>query len=398
MRRRLTAAFILLGIVFTLTFAAVRAVSLGDLVRDQARDHLVGHARVIGEMVARQVAAGEPVADLGVGALIDDDQRLVLRRDGKRVVVVTGTRFRDDVVPLTGMASVGAWSVQIDEDPARTASIVRSNVRDLLLVALTMLAMTSFFGAWLASRISRPFHQLAGAAGELGRGRFELDLPKSRMPEVRAIAAALDGSARSLEHDLLRDSEVLTQASHEIRTPLTTLRMELEDWALRDDLPAEVREGATRGVAQVDRVDAITGGLISHARSRSIRADAQGSLLEVAHAVVDRWADALTGGNVRVFVEGDPDVRLTPGPLEQLLDHVLLAITAESPREEPGEVRLTFLGEPDQVRVTVLAADGSRPGDEAELARSAELARAVGGMVTGDPSQPGGLVVRLPIR
>lgn len=398
MRRRLTAAFILLGIVFTLTFAAVRAVSLGDLIQGQARDHLARDARVIGEMVDRQVAAGESVSDLGVGALVDDDQRLVLRRAGEDVVVVTGTRFRDVEAPLTGMAAVGDWSVQIDEDPARTAAIVRSNVRDLVVVALSMLVMTTFLGSWLAGRLSRPFHDLAGAAGELGRGRFELDLPTSRMPEVRAIAAALDGSARSLEHDLLRDSEVLTQASHDIRTPLTTLRMELEDWAHRDDLPADVREGATYGVAQVDRVDAITGGLISHARSRAIRTDAQGSLLEVAHAVVDRWADALDGGQVRVFVEGDLEVRLTPGPLEQLLDHVLLSISAQTSGEAPGEVRLTFVGEADQVRVTVVAADGSPPGDRAELARSEELARAVGGMVTGDPSEPGGLLVRLPIR
>jgi len=397
MRRWLTVTFILLGIVFTLTFAGVRAVTLGDLVRGQARDHLARDARVIAEMVSRQVASGELVSELGLGALVDDDQRLVLRRGDEDVLVVTGTSFASDAESLTGVAVVSVWTVRIDEDPARTDAIVGSNVRDLLVVAISMLLMTTFLGAWLAGRLSRPFHELAGAARELGRGRFELDLPKSRLPEVRAIAAALDGSARSLEHDLLRDSEVLAEASHEIRTPLTALRMELEDWAHRDDLPPEVREGASHGVAQVDRVDAITEGLIVHSRQRAIRSEAQVSLVEVAHTVLDRWTDPLHG-HLRVFVEGDPDVQLTPGPLEQLLDHVLRAISIEVPSEDAGEVRLAFVGEADQVRVTVVAADGWQAGDQAQLARSGELATAVGGIVTGDPAQPGGLLVRLPVR
>jgi len=393
MRRQLTTAFVLVGVIFIATFATVRAVSLGNLVREQTREHLDHDAALIGLVFSEHASAGLPVSDTDLRGLVDDDQRAVVSRDDAPVATYAGAAFRADVTPLSGTASAGPWTVVLEEDPAGTSAIVRSNVRDLVLVSLAMLVITSLIGSWLAARLSRPFHQLARAAEGLGRGRFELELPSSRLPEVQAIAAALEGTARSLEEDLLRDSEVLAEASHEIRSPLTSLRMELEDWTSRDDLPGDVRAGATRGLAQVDRVDSITGGLIAHTRRRGVRQASLHALVDVARGVVDHWVEELSSGGVRVFVEGDPEVRLPAGQLEQVLDHVLLHV------QGADAVRLTFVGEAGQVRVTVLAEGAPDPGpDHNELARAAELARAVGGVLSGDPFEPDGLQTRLPLR
>ena len=393
MRRQLTVAFVLVGVVFIATFATVRAVSLGDLVRNQTRDHLDHDAALIGLVFSEHAAAGLPIADTELSGLVDDDQRVAVRRDGDPVATYAGAAFRADAVPLSGTASAGRWTVVLEEDPARTSAIVRSNVRSLLLVSLVMLVLTSLIGSWLAARLSRPFHRLAQAAEGLGRGRFELELPSSRLPEVQMISAALEGTARSLEEDLLRDSEVLAEASHEIRSPLTSLRMELEDWTLRDDLPDDVRAGATRGMAQVDQVDSITGGLIAHTRRRGVRQESLHPLVDVARGVVDHWVEELSSGGVRVFVEGDPEVRLPAGQLEQVLDHVLLHV------QGADAVRLTFVGEAGQVRVSVHAEGTPDPGsDNHQLARAAELARAVGGVLSGDPFAPDGLLARLPLR
>jgi len=393
MRRQLTAAFVLVGVIFIATFATVRAVSLGDLIRDQTREHLDHDAALIGLVFSEQTAAGLPVSDTDLRGLVDDDQRVVVSRDDAPVATYAGAAFRVDVAPLSGTASAGPWTVVLEEDPAGTSAIVRSNVRSLVLVSLAMLVLTALVGSWLAARLSRPFHQLAQAAEGLGRGRFELELPSSWLPEVQAISAALEGTARSLEEDLLRDSEVLAEASHEIRSPLTSLRMELEDWTLRDDLPGDVRAGATRGLAQVDRVDSITGGLIAHTRRRGVRQESLHPLVEVARGVVDHWVEELSSGEVRVFVEGDPEVRLPAGQLEQVLDHVLLHV------QGADAVRLTFVGEAGQVRVTVNAEGTPDTGsDNHQLARAAELARAVGGVLSGDPFEPDGLLTRLPLR
>lgn len=393
MRRQLTAAFVVVGVIFIATFATVRAVSLGDLIRDQTREHLDHDAALIGLVFSEHAAAGLPVSDTDLRGLVDDDQRVAVSRDDAQVAGYAGVAFRAEVAPLSGTASAGDWTVVLEEDPAGTSAIVRSNVRDLVLVSLAMLVLTTLVGSWLAARLSRPFDQLAQAAEGLGRGRFELELPSSRLPEVQAIAAALEGTARSLEEDLLRDREVLAEASHDIRSPLTSLRMELEEWTSRDDLPRDVRAGATRGLAQVDQVDSITGGLIAHARRRGVRQESLHPLVAVARGVVDHWVEALPSGGVRVFVEGDPEVRLPAGQLEQVLDHVLLHVQCAD------AVRLTFVGEPGQVRVSVFAEGSPDPGsDNHQLARAAELARAVGGVLSGDPFEPDGLLARLPLR
>ncbi|HRD61866.1 MAG TPA: hypothetical protein PL137_13235, partial [Nocardioides sp.] len=84
----------------------------------------------------------------------------------------------------------------------------------------------------------QPFRQLAVAAGQLGRGRFDLDLPRTRIPEARAIRDALLTSAGQLQERLTSEQAFAEHASHVLRTPLTGLRLELEDLAGRPDVPA----------------------------------------------------------------------------------------------------------------------------------------------------------------
>ena len=99
----------------------------------------------------------------------------------------------------------------------------------LFTLLLLVSTVAGLIGYVAARQLARPLEQLADAAGALGRGRFDLDLPKTRMPEAQAIGSALRTSAVQLESRIRRERSFSEQASHELRTPITTLRLELED-------------------------------------------------------------------------------------------------------------------------------------------------------------------------
>ena len=73
-------------------------------------------------------------------------------------------------------------------------------------------------GFLMALLLARPFRQLAGAAGQLGRGRFDLDLPRTDVPEAKAISHALLTSAGQLQERLASEQSFAEHASHVLRT------------------------------------------------------------------------------------------------------------------------------------------------------------------------------------
>ena len=245
---------------------------------------------------------------------------------------------------------------------------------------------------WVAARsLAGPFQKLAVAAGALGRGRFDLDLPKTRIPEAQAIAQSLQTSAMQLESRISRERAFAEHASHVLRTPLTSLRLELEELTLRDDVPEDAKAAAVRCINSVDNVNASAGELVALARRGSLVEGAEVTLHELARQLAQRWADRLAEERrqLSASAEGDLDLAFTPGPVEHVLDLVLSDILLGG----KGPVRITFLGEDDYLKVTMPAgviANGSRrrrgpqPGAGLEAARA--VATSQGGRIAGDGS------------
>jgi signal transduction histidine kinase len=199
-------------------------------------------------------------------------------------------------------------------------------------------------------------------------------------------------SAAQLEARLAREREFAEHASHVLRTPLTGLRLELEDLTLRDDVPADVREAARRCIERVDAVNASAGELVALTRSAALVEGAETTVADLARQVAQQWSDQLGGRRqVTAVVEGDLSLRLTPGPMEQLLDLVLADV-----RRGSGPARLVFIGEAGHVRVRL--APGTMPGEGRRdgVDAAAVLAGSQGGRVTG--SDGGEVEVLLPRR
>jgi signal transduction histidine kinase len=264
-------------------------------------------------------------------------------------------------------------------------------------VLLALVVLAGLAGFVLAGRMSRPFRALADGAAALGRGRFDIDLPASRVPEVAAIASALQASAVQLRESISRDREFLQHASHVLRTPLTGMRLELEELTLAGELDeADVRRTAARCVAEVQRLDQTVGELLDFARSRSLGSGAEVRLLDLGARLAQRWRDELgESRRVRAFVDTGGELTLTPGPVEQLLDSVLRDVSVHG----SGPVELRFAGQEGHLKVSVSTGPARTTGDrERNSAASARtITEVLGGRYSGDPAA-GGLDILLPRR
>jgi signal transduction histidine kinase len=394
MRERLAVAFGALAVAAVLLAGGLRVVALDNLLRDETHGHLDEQARVIAAVLDERVEGDEPITPRLVERVLDNQARIVFTpADGGEPLTLNGPDYEgngpDDV---RASEESQAGTVTLSARAPTPVDYYADDLWSLLMLGALVALLAGLAGWWLAIRLSEPFTRLAGAAAALGRGRFDLTLPHSSVPEAQAIARALKVSAAQLEARLAREREFAEHASHVLRTPLTGLRLELEDLTLRDDVPADVQEAARRCIERVDAVNASAGELVALTRSAALVEGAETTVADLARQVAQEWSDQLGGRRqVTAVVEGDLSLRLTPGPMEQLLDLVLADV-----RRGSGPARLVFIGEAGHVRVRL--APGTMPGEGRRdgVDAAAVLAGSQGGRVTG--SDGGEVEVLLPRR
>ena len=399
MRSRLTAAFVLLTFLLLSLFGGLRAIALRDLMRAQTASALQGDAR---QLVAAITALSPDGASLDrevVQRLVPPSEEATIVLGERPPVTLAGADFEDgdDEGILTARSGDGPVSVTLRQSSRPMQLAANDALQPLVALALLLVGVAGLIGYLAARTFSAPFRQLARAAAALGRGRFDLDLPKSRLPEVREVAASLRASAAQLERGLRREQELLQQASHDVRTPLTGLRLELEELELHGSLPDDARAGVNRGLRRLDQVEEQTTRVFLAARSRGSFADSQISLDRLARDAAANWASVLSprGVQVKASVHGDLDQQLLPGPVEQVLDLVRDDVL----RYGRKTVRLELTGSSGQLQLHVRA---GRPDARVRFARTRmhqvrTTVSSLGGRSTGDPVA-GGLRIWLPCR
>ncbi len=403
MRERLTLAFVVLSILLLLGAGFVRSFILRDLIREQEGVHVQQQVVLVAKVVTARQQEGGAVDRGFLAGLVDDDGRLVYTPRNADPVVVTGENYEssDPDEDLAASAAVPDGAVTVGQSPALLRDVAGRDISSVLVTFLLIGVLAGLIGFLISRRLSEPFRQLAVAAAALGRGRFDLDLPDTRIPEARAIAQALATSAGQLEDRLRRERDFAQHASHVLRTPLTGLRLELEDLTLRDDVAPDVQESARHGLASVDEMNAVVGELVDISRRGSLVAGAELPLVDLATQLAQRWSDRLAerDRSLTASAEGDLALSYTPGPVEHVLDLVLAEVVGRS----SGAVRIVFHGEDSgHLRVKVTATGPARaadvsgePGTRLEQARG--VVAALGGRIIGDdPAQ--GVEVLLPRR
>jgi signal transduction histidine kinase len=389
MRERITAAFVLLAVAVLIGAGTVRAFTLRDLLREQDAAHLQDHVALVARLVAGREDAGDPVNAQFLATVVPDDARLrYTPPTGEPPVEVSGPDHDAEPSRTVSASQRGEFgAVRLSRPGPQLADVVVRDVAALVTLFL-LIAILAAFAGWLAAQaLSRPFQKLAVAARALGRGRFDLDLPRTRIPEAEAIAQSLRASALQLESRLQRERDFAAHASHELRTPLTALRLELEDLTTRPDVPDDVKQAADRCIRSVDGVNTSAGELVALARRSALVEGAELTLRDMATQLAQRWADRLADQRRKLSAsaEGDLQAKFTPGPVEQVLDLLLSDIVLAG----NGPVAITFVGAGDHLEVQIPAGAigqpsrrGPQPG--AGLAEARAVAEAHGGRVSGD--------------
>ena len=350
MRGRLTLAFVGLALVIVVVAGVVRAITLGNIVHTAETEDLQQQALVVGRVLTGLEESGRPVDSTTLAALLAPHVRLVLERPGADPLTVDGSAFDPTAPDVRAATAVGDATVTLVQD-ASVADRVTGRARGPLVALLAgLVVLAGVIGLALATALSRPFRGLADSAAALGRGRFDIEPPRSRIPEVVSISESLCASSRRLQRSLSRDRDFFHHASHVLRTPLTGMRLELEELTLRTDLEDDVHRTTTRCLRDVERLDHTIAELLDFARGRALVEGAEVSLLALGSQIARRWRGRLPEHrDVRAYVDSGPDMLLTPGPVEQLLDSVLRDVSESS----SGPVTIRFAGQDEHLRVTV---------------------------------------------
>ncbi len=402
MRERLTGAFVVVTVGLLLGVLLVISYTTENRLRDAASDSLDERVQIIGALVELHLDTGREVDEGVLAGLVEPDQRIEYEQAGLPPVEVEGDDFSEgnDGDNFTAVADLSEDDatltlLQSDEVIDDLVGDERGTVALLLLLVAIVAAVVGFV---MSRLLAAPFLTLAAAASQLGRGRFDLDLPRTRVPEARAIATALRTSAGQLQERLAGEEAFAQHASHVLRTPMTGLRLDLEDLSMREDLPEDVRATAARAMDRVDAMDEVAGELVALSRSNSVVAGAEMSLRDLATECAQSWADALGPYDraVTARIEGALDRTYTPGPIEYVLDTLL----ADVIRRGRGPVRMEFDAHDEgHLRITVTSTGEPRTelGDDRAVAKARAVVTALGGRLEG--THPGaGLTILLPQR
>lgn len=393
MRERIAASFVLLALALIVIVILMRGWAVQGFLREQEQAHQRQEAELVAAVIADRVDSGRQVDRPLLVEMVDIESRLQYSGADGSTTVVQGRAYDPSEGVISAVVEAGGGRVELSSSARQLAAISARQFSSLMMLALMMALLAGLVGWWVASRLSAPFTALAVAAGALGRGRVDVAVPDPRIPEARAIASALRASVAQLATRLARERDFAEYASHELRTPLTALQLELDDLAMRDDLPDDARAQARRCLQRVRDVDAAAGHLVGITRQGALVEGGQVTLRELATHVTQTWADRLGPERraVTAHVDGDLEATLTPGPVEHVLELVLDEVVGGT-----GAVRLVLVGGADHVRAEVpagISSVGPHPG----VTAARELAEQQGGRVTGDLVERG-LTILMPRR
>jgi signal transduction histidine kinase len=281
-------------------------------------------------------------------------QRFVRKGHGVTISVpglpptVIGARVTGDALRVPSGASQRAHVVA-----AAPMSELNERQRHVWLVVGALAAAGIAAAVLLAliqgRRLARPLERLARTSSRLGTGDFSARAAHSRVPEIDAVAQALDASAVRIARLIGREREFSANVSHQLRTPLTALRLRLEELATTSGA-AESRDEIERALEQTDRMERTISELLAASRGagRDVRELALDELVR-EHAAAWRQIFAKSGRRLTVSAPKRVLAVASAGAIGQALDVLL----ENALRHGAGTVVLALEGLPAEARISV---------------------------------------------
>jgi two-component system sensor histidine kinase BaeS len=233
-------------------------------------------------------------------------------------------------------------------------------------------AFSALAATLLARHFRQPIRQLAGGAGMLAEGRFDVRLDASRSDELGELARHFNTLAHQLESAESARRQWVADTSHELRTPLAVLRAQLE--AIQDGVRSAGPQTVDAMLRQVLSLNRLIDELYALARADVGALDLRLEpidLWQLASAQAQAFEARLQAAGLALERGAAPPratVLLDPDRMRQVLDNLL-----------ENSLRYTTLG--GRVRLSAdtdgatlrLHLDDSAPGvPEQALARLAQ--------------------------
>lgn len=399
MRERLIGILVVLIVGVVVLYAVPRAYFTADLVRDHETEIIERTADFLEARIDSRTLSGTPIdATTLESALHGTDGARYVASDG---TTVEAGQLDDD--PSSALVEIrrtdGGGTLTVTRDRSIVTTEVENALVPLIVLGVLLASVACAIGYVVAGRMSRPFDRLAAAAGELGRGNFELDLPQGGVPEARAISEALRTAATRLDELVRREREFAVNASHQLRTPITALRLELEDLTYWPETTPEVAAQVRRSIGEIDRLTASIDDLLDLARRQRHGDQVDLDLTEFVADTVERWRRRVGDEQRDLVVTESAPVRavISTGPVSQVID----VLIDNARLHGSGTITITTRDVGDSVQVRVgdegmrtfgseifrrgaSSGIGVGAGSGVGLAVASELAEAAGGHLSLD--------------
>jgi signal transduction histidine kinase len=200
---------------------------------------------------------------------------------------------------------------------------VRRSVLVLLAVGGLGLSGAAVLAVVQARRFARPLEGLSRAADRLGAGDFSASVPRCGLPEIDAVADALEGGGRRVAEMVKAERQFSAHASHQLRSALTGLSLSLEELAADGD--AAAAEGVGAALDQVARLSETVEDLLRLARTGRAGEQRTFDASRLVGQHVEDWRPRFAQRR-RALVLAAPGplpLRAAPGALGQAIDVLL---------------------------------------------------------------------------
>ncbi|TCB98447.1 HAMP domain-containing histidine kinase [Micromonospora zingiberis] len=251
-----------------------------------------------------------------------------------------------------------------------TGAVRTATWRDwgILAAALTAFMAVALYLLWPMSRwLLRPVAHLAHSADAVARGDLRSRaVADAGPPELRGLSQTFNRMVDTVATTLERQQQFVTDASHQLRNPLASARIAVENLRPYLDGGAEAELAYRDALADMDRMSALVGGLLtaSSLQAAPVRASSVAQLLERR---AQRWRVECAERDVTLVVDvADAEVIEPSGGLAMVLGELLgNALRLAAPQRIELRGRVSEAG-----RYTLTVADDGvgLSGEEHQLA------------------------------